>query len=201
MTELGIPDPLVLEGDVSKNYKIFANSFNTYIKTMGFEDEKTKVALFYSTIGKNARELCKTFDLAPNPTLMEIMDRFQLFCKSYKNSNVYYAYKFYKRQQHQNETFGAFLQNIYMMADKCNFKCDRETLIRDKVIFGLKNKAIRKEIFIRGYSNLKDIVHFLMASEANAPAVVNPFHSVKIEKVSEDEQMSNPKEISNNKGM
>lgn len=57
---------------------------------------------------------------------------------------------FYKRFQRENETFTSFCQDLKHLVKFCNFKEFEESMLRDRLIFGLTDPKLRDEIIEYG---------------------------------------------------
>lgn len=57
---------------------------------------------------------------------------------------------FYKRVQHENEPFTTFLNDLKHLIKHCHFKNCEESILRDRVIFGLHNAKLREEFIENG---------------------------------------------------
>lgn len=53
---------------------------------------------------------------------------------------------FYTRIQNKNEKFEDFFSDLKQLAKFCNFKDLADSLVRDRVVFGLNDAKLRKEI-------------------------------------------------------
>lgn len=111
-------------------------------------------------------------------TLHITMDKSKL-----KNSEVYNSYLFYTRKQNENESFESFLMDVFKLGRQCHFKnYDRkavERLIRDKLVYGLKDSNIRDEIFNKDLTKLCDIISFCRIEEKKEPQPNRVRHVLK----------------------
>lgn len=65
--------------------------------------------------------------------------------------NVVYArFQFQSRCQASSETFYQYLQDVRDLAKNCRFDNQEESLIRDRIIFGLKDIRLRDDIIRAG---------------------------------------------------
>lgn len=59
-------------------------------------------------------------------------------------------YQFHHRQQKPHETVEQFVSDVRRLASTCQFRSLEETLIRDHVLFGLRNKKVSLEVIENG---------------------------------------------------
>lgn len=59
-------------------------------------------------------------------------------------------YEFYSRKQKAKETLEDFVEDIHRLAQFCQFGSDLDCLVRDHILFGLKDKKISKAIVEEG---------------------------------------------------
>lgn len=65
-----------------------------------------------------------------------------------KKSRINNRFQFYQRCQASNETFHQFLKDVQLLAKTCGFDNQEESLIRDRVVFGV-NSAELREAFLK----------------------------------------------------
>lgn len=69
-------------------------------------------------------------------------------CKK-PNTNVIYArHCFYKRFQDLNETLHEFLEQIRCLAKSCEFRGEEESMIRDRIVFGIDDDNLREKTML-----------------------------------------------------
>lgn len=68
-------------------------------------------------------------------------------------------YFFYQRSQGANETFVEFLEAVRLLAKSCEFENIEESLIRDRIVFGIDSEVLRERFFSgRGNPSLNEVV-------------------------------------------
>lgn len=66
---------------------------------------------------------------------------------------------FYQRCQDSSETLIEFVNDLLKLSASCDFQGNSETLVRDRVIFGLHDEGVQAEIIQRGGNpSLKETV-------------------------------------------
>lgn len=67
--------------------------------------------------------------------------------------------------QDEGETFHEFLTRIITQSAKCNFKAVHDSLLRDRIIVGIKNDALREMLLADDESTLDRVTQRCRASE------------------------------------
>lgn len=84
---------------------------------------------------------------------------------SYEFSLVRERYYFYTRCQSRTESFYDFLNDVFRLAKTCKFNGLEESLIRDRIIFGVHDMELRNK-FLKdgGDPTLKEVVETCRSS-------------------------------------
>ena len=75
------------------------------------------------------------------------MEKLEALCVGNRNE-TYERYKFFSRRQEDGESFKSYLNTIEHLAETCNFGELRDSLLRDRIVTGLVNAAVTKQILI-----------------------------------------------------
>ena len=143
-----LPQPISKEGSSADKWKKFKRAWDNYaiVARLHKFEEDFKTATFLSAIGEDALEIYEgfTFD---SPTdsrqLKEVIDKFQEFYIG-QTDETYERYVFNNRVQKEGETFDQYLSALRNLAKTCNFcSCLRDTLLRDKIVLGVRDNALR----------------------------------------------------------
>lgn len=96
------------------------------------------------TIGEKAQELFETFDLTEeNAAIYEqVTAAFEQYCVLKKNEIVC-RHLFFQRNQKEGETFDEFLTELKRLSLDCAFDVLKDSLIKDRIISGIKNTNIK----------------------------------------------------------
>ncbi len=73
------------------------------------------------------------------------MEKFDAFCNPRKNT-VYERYVFFSRNQENGESIDHYVTVLKTMSDTCEFGELRESLIRDRVVFGIQDNSVRERL-------------------------------------------------------
>ena len=76
-------------------------------------------------------------------SLQDVMNAFEEHCNLKKNETVE-RYKFFTRIQEEGESIKKFVTDLKLLAATCNFGTLHDSLLRDRIICGIRNSALRK---------------------------------------------------------
>lgn len=81
---------------------------------------------------------------------------------------VHDRYYFYTRCQNRTESFYDFLNDVCRLAKLCEFRALEESLIRDRIIFGVNDMELRNK-FLKdgGDPTLKEVVEICRLASGN----------------------------------
>ena len=150
MSDFRHPDVLSLEGNVSNNWKKWRQKFELYLEASGKSaiPDKTKVAILLNLIGDEPLEIFNTFAFSEPKScekLKDVLDKFEDYCAPRKNI-VYERFRFFSRSQGEGENFSVFLTAIKKLAATCEFGPQEESLIRDRVVLGVSDRALQERL-------------------------------------------------------
>ena len=77
--------------------------------------------------------------------LGKIMEKFEDFCVG-ETHEAYDSYKFHLRRQEPSETIEAYISSLRQVAKNCNFGVLEDRMIRDQVVMGVKEDAVRERL-------------------------------------------------------
>ena len=150
ITQLKPPGGLDFDStDLSHTWKRWSEEIQLYMDlAMEGRDEKVKVKMFLYIIGSKGREIYETlhFEKARDErTLQGVMNAFEEHCNPKKNETVE-RYKFFTRIQEEGESIEKFVTDLKLLAATCNFGTLYDSLIRDRIICGIRNSTLREEL-------------------------------------------------------
>ena len=135
-----------------QSYEIYENARELDTKT-----EKVQVAIFLNTIGQNAVDIFNSFDsheieveinkkkvnVEAKTNLQWIKDRFEQYFIPKRNL-TYERYIFNTRAQKDNESIDKYYTELKKLAKTCEFGELKDSLIKDRIIIGMKDTALRR---------------------------------------------------------
>ena len=134
----------VSDGCLSHNWKKFKRQFQNYRVASRLDKEP----VFLATVGEDAMDIFDGFKFeqeADMQDLGKIMEKFEDFCVG-ETHEAYESYKFHLRRQEPSETIEAYISSLRQMAKNCNFVVLEDRIIRDQVVMGVREDAVRKKL-------------------------------------------------------
>ena len=75
--------------------------------------------------------------------LEKIRKKFEDFCVG-ETHEAYKSHKFHLRRQEAQETIEAYISSLHQIAKNCNFGVLEDRIIRDIVVIGVREDALRE---------------------------------------------------------
>ena len=150
ITQLKPPAQLDFDAtNLADSWKRWKQELELYMDlAMNGRDEATKVKLFLYLIGSQGREIYDTmaFEIpASERTLTQVLEAFDGHCNPRKNETVE-RFKFFSRTQDPGESQEKFVTDLKLWATTCNFGDLKDSLVRDRIIFGIQDRQLREEL-------------------------------------------------------
>jgi hypothetical protein len=161
------PDSLIHEGNLDHNWTQFKQRFMLYLTAIDGEkySKARKVALLLTIAGQSAVDIYNSLPLTDNDKNERVVAAFDEYCSPKKNE-TYERYLFRSRQQHQDETFEQFVTDLRLKAKTCNFANLYSSMIRDQIVFGIRDSRIREKLLRENDLTLDQAVHICQSAEA-----------------------------------
>ncbi|RVE61333.1 hypothetical protein OJAV_G00169770 [Oryzias javanicus] len=126
-----------------------------------------KIALLLTVAGPQAVDVFNTFvfvDAGDRDKFDAVLLKFDEHCSPKKNE-TYERYVFRSRLQQLTESFDAFVTDLKLKARTCNFGVLQDSMIRDQVVFGVKDRKVRERLLRETDLTLADAVKICQAGE------------------------------------
>ena len=136
-----------------------------------------RCSYFLLLIGEKGREIHKTLTFAEpetetgedgrpvwKRTTEQLRKAFREYCSPQKNV-TYERHKFNIRNQTENESIDQYVTELRTLASTCEFENLKDGLIRDRVIFGIRNQALKERLLREASLTLKSAVDICRAAE------------------------------------
>ena len=165
------PDPLQLsKGNSSQNWKRFKQKWTNYELATGIfrKEDQVRVATFLTVIGDEALDVYNAFtwDSADdNIKIDKVLEQFDNFCEPRKNT-IYERYLFFSRGQESGESIDKYATVLRNMADNCEFQDLKNSLIRDRIVFGVTDNHVRERLLRVPDLTLDKALEIARAAEA-----------------------------------
>ena len=191
MDKLRAPDKLNLDArNLADTWKKWKEEFTLYTDLIIDDDnEVAKVKMFLYLIGTRGREIYETMNFeqaAENRTLKIVLDAFDKYCNPKRNETVE-RYRFNRRDQGPDENLDKYVTELKILASTCNYAALHDSLIRDRLICGIRDSALRERLLRTPDLDLDKSLQLCRASELSkeriktleAPPSTNEIHALK----------------------
>ena len=163
------PAPLKLGADIAADWNRFKNEWDNYDIVMDLTEaaEKKRAATFLACVGTAAFSVFRTFkfdDEQDKSKVDKIKEAFEKFCIGEANE-IYERFLFNQRVQQPGENFDDIFADLRKLAATCAFSTLEDSLIRDKIVIGIRDDATRRRILQTKKLSLSDAVEACKASE------------------------------------
>ena len=175
-TNFSPPPPLKLKDNKADEWKLFCQLWDNYVVITDLEtkDKAFQRAVFLNTAGAEGVRLFNslTFDTLPDGEKEDdkdvtlIMKKMATLILGEKNE-TYERYVFNKRDQGNDETIDAYVVALTELVKTCNFcDCLRQSLIRDRLVLGIKDQHTRKVLLQKKDLTLSTAIDICRSAEA-----------------------------------
>lgn len=163
------PAPLSREGDLVKNWYRWKESFSIFIKGAGYAtfSSDEKAAILRNKIGLVGLEALDNiqFDNELDQNNIDIvLEKLSLYFDP-PLKEVVQRYNFFTKMKQSNETLEAYIKDLKEKAKTCNFGRLTNSLIRDKVVAEIKDKALCKKFFDEDNLDLDKLIKIFKAHQ------------------------------------
>ena len=165
------PDPLNLEDRSRRgdNWLHFKRAWQIYERAAGIsqKDGPVRVAHFLNIVGREGVQLFDTFTFAEDESadnIDDVLAKFESRCLPQRNQ-TYERYLFNKREQEPGESVDQYCTALMRLSEHCGFLTLRDSLIRDRLILGVKNDRSRKKLLEKKDLTLDNALDILRTQE------------------------------------
>lgn len=164
MVNVPWPAPFNTNIDPEEACTTFKAAWNNYCRATEMnkwsaEQESRKISIREDAI-KKYNNFGITENMKSCEDILEVMSTKMLP----KKNVIYNRYIFHSRNQGE-ESFDVFYIKISKLIENCNYKDLRDELLRDKIVFGIRDLSLKKELLKRENLTLIDAVNMWKASQ------------------------------------
>ena len=174
-TQIQFPPPLKMSGNASSNWKTFKSMWNNYEKATGLSGNESDVrtATFLSCIGIEGFELYETLDFATEADRQKIDKVLERLDQHFigEINETFERFKFNQRNQELGESIDTYVSSLRALVKSCNFSTLEESLLRDRIVLGIRDDGTRKKLLQTRNLDLKLAIDTCRASEISAKQV------------------------------
>lgn len=180
-TNVPLPRPLSVKGDMKKNWGIFTQMWDSYEVITGLEHEsnKIRVAHFITALGTDALEIQQGLPFRNEEERKSykcIRKLWSEYCVGQTNI-TFERYQFNKCVQNTDESVENYYVRLRSLASTCEFGTLTDDLIRDRIVLGIRDDNTRKRLLQEPnltLSSCLDICRAMESSKAQSKAMQEP---------------------------
>lgn len=135
------PKPLVIGKDQAQEWKLWLQQFKWFACATQLNEKAQEIqaATFMAAIGSDAAAIYNTFGLteAEQKDIKIIEKKFEDHFSPQANV-IFERFTFNEMTQQEGECFDEFLTKIKTQAKKCDYGSLMDSLIRDKIVTGIR---------------------------------------------------------------
>ncbi len=165
------PDSFSFEGpNIAQRWTRWQKQFQTYFTAceIGKKDDDVQVAILLHSAGPEAQEIHEQFQYAveaDKKDYKKVLEKFGDYCKPRKNV-VYERYRFWSRNQMNDEPVDKWVKDLKTIAVDCEFENQENSMIRDKLVFGICDGRIKERMLREADLNLQKALDICRAAES-----------------------------------
>ena len=132
------------------------------------EDAKKKTAIFLTVIGTDTYSLLRSLVAPETPSSKSVETLFEILKEHLKPQLITIAerYKFYCRDQHENESISNYVAELRKLTLNCNFREFLDEVLQDRIVCGLISNSTRRRLLAERTLTLKTAINFAKTLES-----------------------------------
>ena len=136
-----------VSNNVAENWRRFERQFRVYYAAceIASKSAPTQVGILLHTAGPEAQDVHETFTYTGDEqrnAIETVLLKFRSYCEPRKNI-VFERYQVWNRNQNASEPIDQWITDLRSKAAKCEFGMFENDMIRDKVVFGVRDARIK----------------------------------------------------------
>ena len=160
-----------VSNNVAENWRRFERQFRVYYAAceIASKSAPTQVGILLHTAGPEAQDVHQTFTYTGDEQRNDIetvLLKFRSYCEPRKNI-VFERYQFWNRNQNASEPIDQWVIDLRSKAAKCEFGMFESDMIRDKVVFGVRDECIKERLLREADLTLNKALDVCRAAETS----------------------------------
>ena len=157
------PAPFSVNNGVIDDWKTWRRA---WVSRLDKQQPDYQTAVFLHTIGTPGLKIYNSFEFNDDArNLKVILQKFNDYAIGELNE-TYERYKFNKRSQKDGENFETYLASLRTLAKTCSFEPLTDSLIRDRVVYGIQDEYTRKLLLQESKFSLAKCAQICKATES-----------------------------------
>ena len=132
------------------------------------QPKEERTATLLTCLGADALEIVDGLNFANDEERKDIdvvLEKLELFCVGETNE-IYERYQFNKRDQESGESIDSYVKSLRTLAKTCNYGSLLDSLIRDRIVVGIRDNGTRKRLLQEAKLTLNKCIDICRSSEA-----------------------------------
>ncbi|UYV81698.1 hypothetical protein LAZ67_20002018 [Cordylochernes scorpioides] len=196
-----IQPPETFDFSTPNEWPKWRKRFERYLVVSGMKkkEEADKIDLFMYLMGDRADDIFRTFKFEKEEEATKIDSVLKAFDSHFcvRKNIIYERAKFNSRIQEDREPVDEFITSLYKLADSCEFEGLHEQLIRDRIVVGVRDKALSERMQLDSELTLEKAVKMVRQQESVRQQQVDlqrPSTSQKVNQVKFNSKKQSPKQ-------
>ncbi|UYV79219.1 hypothetical protein LAZ67_17001575 [Cordylochernes scorpioides] len=165
-----IQPPETFDFSTPNEWPKWRKRFERYLVVSGMKkkEEAEKIDLFMYLMDNRADDIFRTFKFEKEEEATKIDSVLKAFDSHFcvRKNIIYERAKFNLRIQEDQEPVDEFITSLYKLADSCEFEGLHEQLIRDRIVVGVRDKALSERMQLDSELTLEKAVKMVRQQEA-----------------------------------
>lgn len=177
-----MPVPNVLNLSTSnpaEEWKLFRAAYENYEIASGLEEKVLKIRLanLLAIIGTEGFQLYNALPLTADDksSIMKLLDALEEHISPQTNT-IHQRFLFHIAKQEEFEPIDQYILRLRKLVSTCNYGGVASEMIRDKIVFGIRNDALRHKLLTRADLTLAIAISECQLAEATAQQVHDMKH-------------------------
>lgn len=130
-------------------------------------DDKQKTGIFLFCVGPKTYGLLQSLVTPIKPSTKTIEELLETLNQHFspRPSEIMEQHKFNSRSQQEEETISEFLAALRKLAEFCNFGDTLDVMIRDRLVYGVRDVGVQKRLLAESALTLEKAMHIALAVE------------------------------------
>ncbi|UYV75780.1 hypothetical protein LAZ67_13001327, partial [Cordylochernes scorpioides] len=190
-----IQPPETFDFSTPNEWPKWRKRFERYLVVSGMKkkEEADKIDLFMYLMGDRADDIFRTFKFEKEEEATKFDSVLKAFDSHFcvRKNIIYERAKFNSRIQEDREPVDEFITSLYKLADSCEFEGLHEQLIRDRIVVGVRDKALSERMQLDSELTLEKAVKMVRQQQVD---LQRPSTSQKVNQVKFNSKKQSPKQ-------
>ena len=172
------PEAFTFDGpNIAQRWTRWQKTFVTYFQAceLSKKGKKVQVSILLHVAGTDAQEIHEQFQFdedGDKDDVTKILAKFEEYCRPRKNV-VYERYKFWSRDQIDDEPVDKWVKDLRIMAVNCEFNEQEDYMIRDKIVFGIRDGRVKERMLRESDLSMQKALDICRAAESREQNPLN----------------------------